>query len=208
MKILAHRGYWKTEDDKNSIIALTRAFERGWGIETDIRDYMGKLVISHNPADENSPILEELLEIYNTLPIKPLLALNVKADGLYLLLPEIMNRFGMKPEHYFLFDMSLPEQYTYIDRGYRVFTRSSEFEPQPAFIEQSDGFWLDQFIECDHIIGEIDNLLDTGKEICIVSPELHGRSNAELWDYLVKKKELSSIYLCTDKPDEAEEYFK
>lgn len=33
MKIIAHRGYWKTESEKNTMTALTRAVENGYGFE-------------------------------------------------------------------------------------------------------------------------------------------------------------------------------
>ena len=52
MKILAHRGAWNTSDEKNTVLAIKRAFCHGWGIETDVRDYCGKLVISHDIASK------------------------------------------------------------------------------------------------------------------------------------------------------------
>ena len=38
MKIISHRGYWKTKPEQNSIEALTYSFDSGFGVETDIRD--------------------------------------------------------------------------------------------------------------------------------------------------------------------------
>ena len=32
-EILAHRGYWKNESEKNSKTAFERAFDNGFGIE-------------------------------------------------------------------------------------------------------------------------------------------------------------------------------
>ena len=37
IKILAHRGFWKEETEKNTKIAFERAFNSGFGIETDPR---------------------------------------------------------------------------------------------------------------------------------------------------------------------------
>lgn len=48
IKILAHRGFWKEETEKNTKIAFERAFNSGFGIETDLRDIKGEIVISHN----------------------------------------------------------------------------------------------------------------------------------------------------------------
>ena len=55
MKILAHRGFWADEEEKNTLSAFGKAFDSGFGIETDIRDRNGELVISHNPPDTSSP---------------------------------------------------------------------------------------------------------------------------------------------------------
>ena len=56
IKIIAHRGFWKIESEKNTMLALERAIENGFGFETDLRDYAGKLVISHNPPDRKSVV--------------------------------------------------------------------------------------------------------------------------------------------------------
>ena len=45
MRILAHRGYWNSSIGKNSPEALKTALAKGYGFESDVRDYMGKLVI-------------------------------------------------------------------------------------------------------------------------------------------------------------------
>ena len=47
MVILSHRGYWK-DARKNSVDAFKASFVREFGTETDIRDYNGELVISHD----------------------------------------------------------------------------------------------------------------------------------------------------------------
>ena len=48
MIILSHRGYWKSEKERNQEVAFHRSFDLGYGTETDIRDIQGKLVISHD----------------------------------------------------------------------------------------------------------------------------------------------------------------
>jgi hypothetical protein len=200
MRILSHRGCWQDEREKNSLGALRTAFERGYGIETDIRDCCGKIVISHNPAGENCPGYADLAETRRRLAPNAVMALNVKADGLYLLLPEL-------PPAVFLFDCSVPEQYVYLKRGYNVFTRSSEFEPQPAFWERSKGVWLDQFTDCGHIERVFERFLSDGRIVSVVSPELHGRDCRRLWKFLYRFREDEKFLLCTDKPDEAKEFF-
>lgn len=41
MQILSHRGYWKSMEEKNSIIAFDRSFFSLYGLETDLRDMGG-----------------------------------------------------------------------------------------------------------------------------------------------------------------------
>ena len=207
MRIIAHRGFWKTEEEKNTLVAFERAFSGGYGIETDIRDFDGQTVISHNPADKRCPLMTDMLELWKKYG-KPILALNIKADGLYLLVEDIFKEYGLTEKNYFLFDSSVPEQYIYIKRGYNIFTRSSEFEETISFWEQSKGVWLDQFTDCSHIADTAASLLDSGKIVSVVSPELHKRDNKAVWELLKKYKDRDNLILCTDTPKEAEEFFK
>lgn len=208
MKILAHRGMWANEEEKNTLTALERAFQFGYGIETDIRDFNGKIVISHDPANTSSRPLAELLRNWKKYESRPLLALNIKADGLYLYLEEIFKQYGLTKNDYFLFDASVPEQYVYLKRGYNIFTRSSEFGEKMPFWESSKGIWLDQFTECGHIMDVLPNIFDSGKRIAIVSPELHKRDNRRMWEFLYRYKDRENLILCTDIPKKAEEFFK
>jgi len=197
---------WETEQEKNSLTAVSRAFSLGFGIETDIRDRNGELVISHNPADESAAKLEEVLKLWRQSENHPMMALNIKADGLYLILGDVLEQYGAGAKDYFLFDASIPEQYVYLKRGYHIFTRSSEFEPEPAFLEQSDGVWLDQFTDCGHIEAVLPELLAEGKMVVVVSPELHGRAHDKLWQYLYPFRNRENLALCTDMPKEAGRY--
>ena len=57
--VLAHRGIFNCEKEKNSQRALSMALVNGFGIETDIRDLGGRIVISHDPPEHS---LESSLE--------------------------------------------------------------------------------------------------------------------------------------------------
>ncbi|WP_270990530.1 hypothetical protein [Campylobacter upsaliensis] len=50
MQILAHRGFWREKKEQNSLASLAKAFEMGFGIETDLRDGGGggNLLLSHD----------------------------------------------------------------------------------------------------------------------------------------------------------------
>jgi hypothetical protein len=207
IQIISHRGYWKSPEEKNGRDAFERSFSMGFGTETDFRDYNRQIVISHDIADGSALSMKDFFEIYERYSNDFPLAINIKADGLQKLLKGALERLGI--ENYFVFDMSVPDTLGYIDSGIRFFSRQSEYEPQPAFYEKCAGIWLDAFTDIwydsDVILAHIAN----GKQVALVSPELHKRDHRTLWDF-IKNTELytnSQIILCTDLPEEAMEYF-
>lgn len=208
MQLLAHRGYWKTVQEKNALSTMTLAFQHQWGVETDIRDYKQQLVISHDIASETSYPLTELLQTYREEKSTACLALNIKADGLSDELLEQLQQENIR--HYFVFDMSVPETLRYLRLGLKVFTRISEYEsPNPYLFEHSEGIWLDAFTGTWYSAELVNNLLQKGKKVAIVSAELHGRSNEEQWAFIHENNwHLSEhVYLCTDLPQEAVLFF-
>jgi glycerophosphoryl diester phosphodiesterase len=84
MQILAHRGLWADPDDRNSLGALRRALDAGHGHETDVRDRLGELVISHDPPTGTEALpLSSLLAAYRSSGSTATLAINIKSDGLH-----------------------------------------------------------------------------------------------------------------------------
>jgi glycerophosphoryl diester phosphodiesterase len=88
MEIIAHRGYWKIKSEQNTLGAFKRAFDMGFGIETDFRDLCGQLVISHDlPSNHNYIDAQQFLDLYSEFRRKDLtLAINIKSDGLHKLI--------------------------------------------------------------------------------------------------------------------------
>jgi hypothetical protein len=207
MNIIAHRGYWKSIEEKNSQIAFERAFENGFGVETDFRDCMGNIMISHNPPDGSEMTAEDFLNIYSKFPQAGLLAINIKADGLASSLTSIFNIINRK--NYFMFDMSIPDMLGYCDRNTPFFTRISEIELEPILLNQADGVWLDSFRDDWYGADLINSLLTINKRVAIVSPELHQREYLSLWNKLRTECNIHNeqLILCTDYPDRAREYF-
>lgn len=208
MNIISHRGLWNFENEKNKEIAFVNSFNCNFGIETDLRDYKEKLKISHNIADEKSMEADELFKVYSKYNNKLTLALNIKSDGIQNLIRNFIDKYNIS--NYFLFDMSVPEQYVYIKEGFKVFTRQSDIEKLSVLYEKANGVWLDAFYEEWIDIDIIKYHLNNNKKVCIVSPELHGRQYIDRWKLYKKMlKELRSddVMLCTDKPVEAREFF-
>ena len=79
--ILAHRGAWKDIKEQNSFISFQNAQKLKVGIETDIRDHNGEIIISHDLPTKNNRI-ERPFKLWNENAFKSFLALNIKADGL------------------------------------------------------------------------------------------------------------------------------
>jgi len=208
MKILSHRGMWIDKEEQNSEIAFKRSFSSGFGVETDVRDYQKKLVISHDIPSGNELNFDDFLEVYKSEGQNSLLALNIKSDGLQKLLRQSLYRH--KVNNYFVFDTSVPDGLGYIEMGMITYTRQSEYETFPSFYKKASGVWLDEFHGQWIDETTLQNLLSDGKEVCIVSPELHGRSFLQEWA-LYKEFEsflgVDSFAICTDFPKKAERYF-
>lgn len=208
MKIIAHRGFWKAPEEKNTLKAIERALKNGFGIETDIRDYNGKLVISHNIPDSNCGTLEAIFQLYKELHSKEPLALNIKADGLQKLIKLLIAKYSI--ENYYLFDMSIPELVVNERENLRYLTRNSDIEKDCVLYEKAEGVWLDSFYDFNWVsVDRILKHIKKGKCIFIVSPELHEQVYLKLWESLRSNDihKLDNVYLCTDKPKEAEEFF-
>lgn len=204
MNILAHRGVWNTPDEKNTVEALKRAFCNGWGIETDVRDYCGRLVISHDIASDESPLLGEVLSVYREVKGNSFLAINVKADGIQKLLVEELDKYRIS--NYAVFDMSIPEQVVYKKMQIPFFTRQSEIEMYPVMYSDAAGVWMDEWEEGWIEKKIISRHLENGKLVGIISPEIHGRDYWNLWNCL-KEMDSERIFLCTDIPEKAKEVF-
>ena len=211
MKIIAHRGKWSRTNEKNSRESFVRAFTDGYGIETDIRDCNGSIVISHDPPltdDTNLLTFDDFLCTYNDLNSTSMLALNIKSDGIsekvkfYLEKHKIVN--------YFTFDMSVPDFLAYKKNNLDVFCRASEFEDPKLLQGLTNGLWLDSFSTSYYEDMDLSLFLTEWSKIAIVSPELHGFDKDIFWSKLrklVTSVNNKFIYLCTDFPDLAKEYF-
>jgi len=207
MQFLAHRGFWEKPAEKNSPAALRRALADGFGVETDLRDAAGQLVIAHDLAGPGAQAADDFFAQYKETKSTATLALNIKADGLRGLLKTLLPRHGIK--NYFCFDMSAPETLCYQREGLRFFTRESEIETAPVLYAEAAGIWLDMF-KSDWVTPTvIEKHLRAGKEVALVSPELHKRPHLPYWETLraAGLGKNPSVLLCTDYPQAAKTFF-
>ncbi len=210
VNILAHRGLWYDSAEKNRLIACERAFSLGYGIEVDIRDNAGGLIVAHDAQDTHAYPFSDLCKILQRFP-ECCAAINIKSCGLQKRLKDMLAQYNVK--NYFTFDMTIPDLLANVKFGIISFTRHSEYEQKPALYLQADGVWIDMFVD-NWLTGEIiSEHLNNGKNIAIVSPELHKRPHELWWQKLknvlqiINKQPMPKLYLCTDYPQQAHRYF-
>ncbi len=205
MKIISHRGFWKIKDEENTLNAFKDSLVNGFGIETDLRYFDNKIVISHDLPNKSCNSFDDLLELYNELQSNQPLALNIKSDGLFDLINSSLQKY--KITNYFLFDMSIPDLITCSKTSLNFFTRISELENTPILVNESKGIWIDEFYSHWITNDIIYNFINNGKKVCLVSPELHKRDYSSEWNQYKSFKNSNDFMICTDFPDKAFDFF-
>ncbi|MEM9274415.1 MAG: hypothetical protein AAGA80_15835 [Cyanobacteria bacterium P01_F01_bin.143] len=180
-----------------------------FGCELDIRTQNGQLVISHDiPTEAPCLLLEEVFQSYKKLNSDSAIAINIKADGLQSKLLKLINKYSIT--NYFTFDMSVPDTLGYQKHKLKYFTRHSEYEPHPACYENAVGVWLDCFNSDWWTVKDVERHLKKDKFVVLVSPELHKREYSQAWKTwraIEQKYKTNKLMLCTDYPEEAQEFF-
>jgi hypothetical protein len=192
MKLIAHR--------RNTLSALL-ATPTKYGVEVDIRSYSDKLVIHHDPFIEGESF-DDWIAAYQHGP----LILNVKEEGLEGRLIDLMKTHGLND--YFFLDQSFPFLVKWAKAGEsRCAVRVSEFESIETVMSLAgkvDWVWVDCFTRFPLKEEEAIRLRIAGFKLCIVSPELQGRSAdleiPQLAALLTKRRILADA-VCTKRPD-------
>jgi len=192
MKLIAHR-----RNTLNELLASPTKY----GVEVDIRSYGDKLVIDHDPFIEGEPF-----DIWADNYRHGTLILNVKEEGLEARLIELMRLKGIKD--YFFLDQSFPFLIKWSRVGERrCAVRVSEFESVETAMTLAgkvDWVWVDCFTHFPLSYGDAKRLKDAGFKLCLVSPELQGRS-ADLeipaLAALLKERNILADAVCTKRPD-------
>lgn len=213
MKILAHRGYWRSKKEQNTFIAFKRALDCGFGIEFDVRDANKKIVISHEPPGQSAIAFRNLFTALSRHVNfkKATYAVNIKSDGIEKASARLVDEFGITKNSFF-FDMSIPSMYIFskLSPGRVAFAcRLSDIEQEPVFYKNAKWLWLDE-LEAEWINNDIiTKYVKKRKSVCLVSPELHGRKHLRKWEQyrLLPEGILKKLFICTDFPVEADIFF-
>ena len=187
MIVLAHRGNLRGPDPEheNSPECIAAAISQGFGIETDLRCAPdGGLYISHDPIQ---PAPLQALAVHAALwrcNPRATVALNIKEAGNEAQLIAELNALGVAGQ-VFLFDMELIEpvagematRFRALDRHIAIAARVSDRREPPAqalAIGAAETIWLDEFDGPWATRAAVADLIQAGKRVYGVSPDLHG----------------------------------
>ena len=142
------------------------------GIEFDIREGVNGIMVTHDPWTPGVPFEEFLAHVHHAICI-----VNVKCEGIEFEAVRLLEAMGI--HSFFLLDCSFPMIVKLNRLGERrIAVRVSEFESietARSLAGKIDWVWLDSFssLPSPHIC---DDLRSMGYKVCLVSPELQGRT--------------------------------
>lgn len=191
MELIAHR--------RNRIAELQDT-PTDLGVEVDIRSFGDELVIHHDPYVKGEDF-RTWLQAYR----HGTLILNVKEEGLEARLIDLMAEHGIS--RYFFLDQSFPFLIRTARHGERrCAVRVSEFETVETALSLAsliDWVWVDCFTRFPLDNQSAARLAEAGLKLCLVSPELQGRSTDEIVDLrkLLHHQNIRAHAVCTKRPD-------
>ncbi len=172
-----------------------------YGVEVDIRSNGDQLIIHHDPLVPGGDFIEWIAAYKHKT-----LILNVKEEGLEARLISVMQEHGI--EDFFFLDQSFPFLVKWAKVGERrCAVRVSEFESIETALSLAgkvDWVWVDCFTRFPLLGNEAKRLQDAGFRLCIVSPELQGRSaeiEISVYANIMKERGISAQAICTKRPD-------
>lgn len=172
-----------------------------YGVETDLRDYKNKIILSHDPF-KSGDSFNEFLKVYD----HKFLVLNIKSEGIESAILKLLKKFKIK--NYFFLDCSFPSLMNLIRKGNKnVSIRVSDYEGFGTLKKiKYSAKWV--WIDCFNYIPLSEKNYKLIKKykykICLVSPELHGKKiNNQNCIKLIKKRRIKIDMICTK-----EKFFK
>ena len=180
MEILKHRV--------NSFDKIDKRF----GLELDVRDNNGDLIVSHDPATTAIKLEDYLAKIDDN----NLIAIKIKSVEIEKELKKIITNANLK--NYFTFDWPIPSLIKAQKNQLKCAFRLSEFEKE--IFPNCEWVWIDSFNEIWYDENILSNLKNKGLNLALVSPELHGRENdLEKFEKIVNSGLADAI--CTKDPE-------
>lgn len=157
----------------NTVEAL-KNLSHEFGVELDLRDEAGELIISHDPF-----VMGESFEAYLQAYHHGTMILNIKSERIEHRVLELIRKYEIRS--YFFLDSSFPMIFLLSKEGERnVALRFSEFEGLDTLRNMAgmvDWVWVDCFTKLPLNSSDYNALKAMGYKLCLVSPELQGRDN-------------------------------
>lgn len=178
-------------------LAQLRQVPRHYGIEVDLRDRGQRLILQHDPFADGEDFERLLCEYRHRL-----IVLNIKSERIEPPVLELLRKYRVRD--YFFLDCSFPMMRWLIAQGeHRIAVRFSEFEPAEmaiALAGQVEWLWTDCFTRMPFDPVTYERLRRAFK-ICVVSPELQGRSCEQITSYCAQLRPYPVDAVCTKRPD-------
>lgn len=166
------------------------------GIELDLRDQGGALILHHDPFSTGI-LFEDLLKAYR----HAFIILNIKSEGIEEKVLELLAKYKIK--HYFFLDVSFPALIKLWRAGEKnIAVRFSEYEPIEQCLALKDKVswvWVDCFNECP-LDKQAFEILREHFKICLVSPELQKYPLDRIVELKEQLKEIEIDAVCTKEP--------
>jgi len=164
------------------------------GVEIDIRDYKGELMLTHEPFDTGNA-LPEFLKSYQ----HKFIIFNVKSAGLESRILELTRENNIN--NFFFLDVENTCLVNFARKGMKkAAVRFSDFEPiefAMSFAGKLDWVWVDCF---ERIPDKKDfERLSQYFKVCLVSPEM--QKHPKEWITNFRKQGIPIDAVCTDLPE-------
>lgn len=182
-------------------VAQLQATPIGYGLEIDIRSYGNRLILHHDPFIEGEDFTAWLNHYRHGT-----LILNLKEEGLELRILELLAERDIKD--FFFLDQPFPWIIKMARLGERrCAVRVSEYEHADtalALAGKIDWVWADCFSRLSLSAVDARLLRQAGFRVCVVSPELQGRSGEDeiqLLRTLLAERAIIPDAVCTKFPN-------
>lgn len=156
-----------------------------YGIEFDVRD---GLIVTHDHRGTGPSLRDFLSQCRHAFYI-----VNIKCEGIELEVLDLLREYNI--QHFFLLDCSFPMMIRLSNAGEtRLAVRLSEFESIETVWNmkgRAQWVWIDCFTR---FVSGYEVLKDAGFKLCVVSPELQGRTEDVSFIRQVDA-------VCTKRPD-------
>lgn len=228
-KIIDHRTAWCDSFNgmgdsslQGTLQGAKKSFSINHGVEMDVRDCNGKVVVTQVLPTGGELLFEDILKEYKQLGCTGILAIDVKSAWIQREIKRLFDEYEI--ENYFCFGLSIPEVLGYKNIGANYYLRDSEYESvdkSSALYTSAAGIWIDQFEPTNptRVTAKLlKHYLSDGKQVAITSPDLHlwGREKDTLlkcWGVYkqalseMTEDEKSRVSLCTNFPKQARDFF-